>query len=126
MKILIYTANEGKYKQIASLAAAMNIELQRIRESEFNTPLYALLGLPAAAASAPVQNAAVPLLYNPPEVMLLHAFPQGVLNHFLNTYRAIGIESLPFKAVTTPHNIGWTPYTLAEHLREEHEAMKRQ
>lgn len=123
MKILLYTPNQEKYKAIAALSAGLGVELQALSPADFATPLYKLLGLPPFFAAEPETGRPLPLLYNPPELMLLHAFPEESLDAFLAAYRAAGLEAIAFKAVTTVHNLGWTPYRLAEHIREERAAL---
>ena len=124
MKLLLYTRQDEKARQIAALAAACGAGFSRLAPSELNTPLCLLLGLPPFFA-AQTKNDPMPLLYDPPELLLLHGFTEEALDRFLKEYRAAGIKPIPLKAVTTPHNLGWTPFTLARHLEAERRSLSQ-
>ncbi len=60
-----------------------------------------------------------PVLFQMPELMILCNMPEQKTDAFLSGYRAAGLQPIALKAMLTKHNILWTPYTLALHLKEE-------
>ena len=123
-EVLICTASGDKFASVRALGDRLGFRVTRLDRTGFDTPLCKLLGLPVSLPG-PEDLRPAPILYNAPELMVLHGFGSEDLDAFLKTYREQGIAPIPLKAVTTLHNLGWTPYYLAEHLREEAERFSR-
>ena len=122
-EILIFTPSDEKFGAVKALGDRGGIRVTRLQRAQFDVPLSELLGLPLPLPR-PEDAGPVPALYAPPELMVLHGFASGELDVFLAEYRKRGIAPVRLKAVTTLFNLGWTPYDLAEHLREEAERFK--
>ena len=123
-ELLIFTASDEKFEAVKTLGERDGIRVTRLQRVQFDAPLSELLGLPLPLPR-PEGAGSAPVLYAPPELMVLHGFGSGELDGFLAEYRARGIAPVRLKAVTTLYNLGWTPYDLAEHLREEADRFKK-
>ena len=127
-KVFLHLSDEDKRNRIEELCQEMGFSFAVIGTEDINRTVLELISgreveafRPGAGGNGSAVQA--PPLYFLPELILFQGLSNGELEQFLASYHAAGIPPVMLKAAVTPYNLRWTIYELAEHLKEEHEAM---
>jgi len=116
-KVLLFNITGDKRKKLQFLFMQYGITALEGRGEDSGRPLGALLGRPDFSA-APTLDAPFPQ-----EMLVLDDLSSDQFHGLLNGMQMLQI-SIPYKAVTTSHNLSWTPAKLLRELMAEHEAMQ--
>ncbi len=106
---------------LETLAAAYQLTLRRLTESDLNTAVGALCGL-AGVTALPDGAPAPAALARPAMILSGLGQRQGELNAFLTALKDTGAD-IPLKAMMTATSKGWTLARLLGELSAEHEAL---
>ena len=117
-KALLFNITGEKKKKLQFLLMQYGITAIEAMPSDSNRPLARLLGkeMPYSAPSldAPFFD----------EMLVLDELNAQQFHGLLNGMQMLQAQ-VTYKAVTTEHNLSWTPARLYRELVAEHEAMKR-
>ncbi len=116
-KVLLFNIVGDKQKKLQFLCMQYGITAVEGRGEDGNKPLGALLGRPGFSAT--------PALDGPfsEEMVVLDGLSDHQFHGLLNGMQMLQ-ATVTYKAVTTEHNLTWTPAKLLRELMAEHEAMK--
>lgn len=117
-KALLFNITGGKRKKLGFLLMQYGITAVDGGPGDHNKPLSRLLGKEGYPAS--------PALDAPffDEMLVLDDLNAQQFHGLLNGMQMLQAP-VTYKAVTTEHNLGWTPAKLYRELVAEHEAMNR-
>ena len=117
--LFINIKSEGKKKSIQELCSSLNIESKSVTPSDLNKTILRITrgSIPGMPDTVPVN---IPVMYEPPELIIFSGFEETDVRAFLSEYKAKGIEKVSLKCMVTPFNLSWSLYDLVEHLKEEH------
>ena len=117
-KALLFNITGDKRKKLQFLLMQYGIAAVEAGTQDWNRPLGRILGktghYPASALEAPFFD----------EMLVLHDLTSQQFHGLLNGMQTLQ-ATVVYKAVTTEHNLGWTPSRLYRELVAEHEAMNR-
>lgn len=116
-KVLLFNITDTKRMKILFLLMQHGITAVEVAEKDYSWSLGSLLGLSGYAAAP---EAAEPFA---DEMLVLHGLSAEQFHGLLNGMQALQAP-VTYKAVTTEHNLSWTPIRLCRELAAEHAAMK--
>ena len=117
VKVLLFNITDTKRMKILFLLMQHGITAVEVAEKDFSRSLGSLLGLSGHAAAP---EAAAPFV---DEMLVLHDLSAEQFHGLLNGMQALQAP-VTYKAVTTEHNLSWTPIRLCRELAAEHAAMQ--
>lgn len=121
-QILLFSIGKEKKTAIQKICAQMRCSAIEIDKRHYDESLGSLLGI--CEATQPAKDSKLGGLYTamgfPVEMMIFCGFSRDDLDLFLKSYKETGLESVPLKAMITPHNINWSAARLFGELMEEH------
>ena len=117
-KALLFNITGDKKKKLQFLLMQYGIDLAEGTMADCGRPLGRILGKPGAYAG--------PSLDAPffDEMLVLDDLNAQQFHGLLNGMQMLQ-ATVTYKAVTTEHNLGWTPSRLHRELAAEHAAMQR-
>ena len=118
-KALLFNIAGDKRKKLGFLLMQYGIAAIEAGPGDYNKPLGRLLGREGYRASPSLDAP----FYD--EMLVLDGLSAEQFHGLLNGMQVLQ-ASVTCKAVTTEHNLGWTPAHLLKELKAEHEAMHRQ
>ena len=117
-KALLFNITGDKKKKLQFLLMQFGITAVEGRTGDCNRPLGKLLGregqFPTPTMDAPF----------PDEMLVLDGLDAQQFHGLMNGMQMLQAP-VTYKAVTTEHNLAWTPARLLRELMAEHEAMQR-
>jgi len=96
-----------------------NLEAIEVDKNDFNQQLGYILKLDGYTRN----NITAPTLFDEP-MIVFNDLSDEDLDNILNILKINSIK-IPYKAVTTEHNINWTANYLLEHIKEEIKAIEQ-
>lgn len=125
--LFFYTDHYNKDRLITQLCRQFGIGVRKLKPSDVNTPLAALVSPGMKGSSFPKEAAwtkqKAPEGYLLPEIMIFSGFSQEFLFQFLSAYKDAGIEKISLKAMVTPYNFSWSLFSLIKELEREQTEM---
>ena len=115
-KVLLFNFADQKRMKILFLLMQHGVTAVEVPLQDQTRPLGALLGKPGYHAAP---EAAAPFLE---EMLVMDDLNPAQFQGFLAGLKALQ-ATVAYKAVTTEHNLSWTPVRLFRELVAEHEAM---
>ena len=115
-KVLLFNITGDKRKKLDFLCMQFGIVTVEGKAGDCGRPLGMLLG---RTGQFPLSGADIPFS---DEMLVLDGLSTQQFHGLLNGMRMLQAQVI-YKAVTTEHNIGWTPSRLYRELAAEHEAM---
>ena len=116
-KVLLFNITGDKQKKLHFLCMQYGITALEGRGEDCNKPLGSILGKAgysdAASLDAPFSE----------EMLVLDGLSPDQFHGLLNGMQMLQAP-VTYKAVTTEHNLSWTPSRLLRELMAEHEAMQ--
>ena len=116
-KVLLFNITGDKKKKLSFLFMQYGITAVEGRQEDCNRPLGRLLGregyFPGPAMEPPFFQ----------EMLVLDGLDQRQFQGLLNGMQMLQ-ATVTYKAVTTEHNLAWTPAKLLRELMAEHEALQ--
>ena len=116
-KVLLFNITGDKQKKLHFLCMQYGITPMEGRGEDGNKPLGSLLGR-AGVAATPTLDAPFS-----EEMLILDSLSVDQFHGLLNGMQMLQAQVI-YKAVTTEHNLSWTPARLLRELMAEHEAMQ--
>ena len=120
--VLGFCIGGEKEKLIRQCCRSAGVEYRSMVPSDYKKSLGSLVGIAGISPKAAVAAEGEKIQS---EMLVFSGFDQEALDEFLDLYRTMGIEKIDYKAMVTMHNIFWTPESLYQELKKEHESMKR-
>ena len=117
-KALLFNISGEKEKKLHFLCMQYGVTAMEGRGEDCNKSLGSLLGKEEYSA-APTLEAPFP-----DEMLVLDGLSSDQFHGLLNGMQMLQV-SIPYKAITTEHNLSWTPTKLLRELVAEHEAMRK-
>ena len=115
-KVLLFNITGDKQKKLRFLCMQYGITVLEGRGEDCNKPLGTLLGR-AGFSAAPGLDAPFS-----EEMLVLDGLSSDQFHGLLNGMKMLQ-ATVTYKAVTTKHNLGWTPSRLFRELAAEHAAL---
>ena len=116
-KVLLFNITGDKRKKLQFLLMQYGVTAVECASGDCNQPLGKLLGrsgpFPSPTLDAPFSE----------EMLVLDGLDAQQFHGLLNGMRMLQAQ-VTYKAVTTEHNLSWTPARLCRELVAEHEALK--
>ncbi|WP_457791156.1 DUF3783 domain-containing protein [Anaeromassilibacillus sp. SJQ-5] len=116
--VLLYGADESTREKLAGILKSMGLPYRLAQAGQEGESVGYLLGL---AGYAHTQAAASDLV--PETCLVMCGLEEAQLDGLLGAMKAAGII-IPFKAIATPHNKGWSLAQLMRELRRERDALR--
>ena len=120
--VLGFCIGGGKEKLIRQCCRSVGADYRSMVPTDATKSLGSLAGITGIPPKAAVDAEREKIQS---EMLVFSGFDQEALDEFLDLYRTMGIEKIDYKAMVTMHNIFWTPESLYQELKKEHESMKR-
>lgn len=117
--VYFYNLNSAKGRQIRLLCLKLGIKIRTVDRSQYLEPVGFLAGVPGYEASGQTYEEEG----FQDEMLLMKGFSNGLLDRFLNGFRAMKIAPVALKAVLTDTNCGWNSLELYDELVKERQAM---
>ena len=117
-KALLFNFSGEKKKKLSFLLMQYGITAIEGSAGDSNRPLGVILG---KDGGFPAPNMDPPFFE---EMLVLDGLDSRQFHGLLNGMQMLQ-ASVPYKAVTTEHNLNWTPARLCRELVAEHEALKK-
>lgn len=126
-QILAFGATEKEFKlRLQKAFLPLRIRLKWAGPEDHNRKIEEIIELPSlpeTSAFSKEKPSGEPKEITEP-MLLFCGLSSGTLDHVLQAMRKNGIR-IPYKAILTPHNQGWTPEELFSELIEEHKQMNQ-
>lgn len=110
--LLTFNVHEEKAKKLLLLSMQYKVRVQSVSKEEFGSSIGSIL------ENNTKEVTDTHITFDDEMVVFAH-FSQALLQSYLKSWRAMGIESIPLKAMLTPTNVKWTPIALHQELLEE-------
>ncbi len=119
--VLLYNFNEPeRARKVKSALLCMKVRAKVVPPEAFRQPVGALAGLLQPAESVPAEPGGFD-----EEMLVLCRFSNKRIDELLTRLRKAGVGHIPYKAVLTATNAGWSGVQLYEELQREHQAMQQ-
>ena len=115
-KVLLFNITDQKRMKILFLLMQHGITAVEVEKKDFSCSIGSLLGQVGYAAAP---EAAAPFV---DEMLVLDGLDAGQFHGLLEGMKTLQ-ATVTYKAVTTEHNLSWTPIRLYRELVAEHAAM---
>lgn len=116
-KILTANLNVMKVGSLGEICNKLDIEIEEIKSDNFHDSLSSVTGM--QGDKRPLKDDAA----TPGEFIVFYGFNADDLDEFLDEAKAKSLV-IPYKAMSTVHNLSWSPAYLYQELVKEHEKMK--
>ena len=116
-KVLLFNITGDKQKKLHFLCMQYGVTALEGRGEDCNKPLGSILGK-AGYFATPTLDAPFA-----DEMLVLDGLSSEQFHGLLNGMQMLQ-ATVTYKAITTEHNLSWTPTRLLRELMAEHEAMK--
>lgn len=97
-----------------------HVRIKKIKLQQYAQTLGALAGIEQESEKAIYEGEDLDA-----PMLIFAGIPDSKLNLMLQSMRKKGVQ-LPYKAILTPTNAGWTPVACFEEIKKEHEIMHAQ
>ena len=117
--VYFYNLNSAKGRQIRILCLKLGLRIHAVDKSQYMEKIGAVAGVAGYTCSGEQYEGEGFL----DEMLLLKGFNNGLLDRFLQGFRAMKIEPVGLKAVLTESNCEWNSLELHDELVKERQAM---
>lgn len=118
--VLVFNVQDkGTKLKIEQALFPYHVRLKKVLPDDYNKTLGTIVGISDATEEGQLPYGGEEL---PSSMMIFAGIPDSKLNGMLKSLREKKVQ-LPYKAIMTPTNTGWTPLECFEELVREHEAM---
>ena len=114
--VLCVHMEKSRVMRLSFLAMALGIAVRDVPDADLGQPLAALCGLEP-------RNPRAPKVQVTEEMLVMAAFPDALMDRFLQSIRQSGLQPVRLKAVLTPANRGWHCGQLCAALSQEAASM---
>ncbi len=111
--VLCYNLKGERADMVRELAEKAGIQAFLVPEEAYLQTIGALCGIAEPTDEAHTGEGF------PHEMMLMAFLEKGMLSRFLDSFREVGIPSIPLKAMLTENNSKWNSLQLHSELMEE-------
>lgn len=117
--VLLYSVPPDLHRKIADICLKLGLECKKIARARFWQPIACHAGIQAAVGTCrghEEEDFASPML-------VFAGLSDAMLDRFLLACRTSELPEIPYRAVVTKYNIGWSARELYEELVREREGM---